>query len=71
MLSHSVVSDSVTPWIVTCQVPLSIEFSGREYWNGFLFPSLGELSDPGIKPMSPVSPTLQMDSLPIEAWGNQ
>ena len=27
---HSVVSDSVTLWIVTCQVPLSMEFSRQK-----------------------------------------
>ena len=28
---RSVVSDSVTPWTVACQVPLSVEFSRQEY----------------------------------------
>ena len=28
-----------TPWTVACQVPLSMEFSRQEYWNGLLFPS--------------------------------
>ena len=31
--SHSFVSDSATPWTVTCQAPLSMEFSRQEYWN--------------------------------------
>ena len=26
-------SDSVTPWTVTCQAPLSLGFSRQEYWN--------------------------------------
>ena len=30
------------------------------------FPSPGDLSDPGIKPASPPSPALQVDSLPTE-----
>ena len=40
----------VTPWIVACHGPLSIEFSKQEYWNGLPFPSPGYLPDPGIEP---------------------
>ena len=50
-LSH--VQLFVTPWTVACQDPLTMEFSRQEYWSGLLFPSLGDLPDPGIKPMSP------------------
>ena len=57
-VSHSVVSDSVTPWTVACQAPLSMEFSRQEYWSGQPFPTPGDLPDPGIKPMSAASPTL-------------
>ena len=32
------------------QAPLSMEFSQQEYWSGLLFPSPGDLSDPGIEP---------------------
>ena len=39
-------------------------FSRQEYWNGLPFPSPGDLPDPGIKPASPVAPTVQVDSLP-------
>ena len=42
-----------TPWIVACQAPLSMEFSGQEYWNRLPFPSPGDLPDPGIKPKFP------------------
>ena len=28
-----------TPWTITCQAPLSTEFSRQEYWSGFPFPS--------------------------------
>ena len=52
-----------TPWTVACQVPLSMEFSGQEYWSRYPFPSLGDLPNPGIKPRSL---TLQADSLPAE-----
>ena len=41
-------------------------FLRQEYWGGLLFPPLGYLPDPGIEPTSPVSPALQMDSLPAE-----
>jgi len=59
----SVVSDSVTPWSVACQAPLSMEFSKQEYWSGLPFPSPGDLPNPGIKPRSSA---LQADSLPFE-----
>ena len=39
------------PWTVACQVPLSMGFSKQEYWSGLPFPSLGDLSDPGIECM--------------------
>ena len=42
-----------TPWTVTCQAPLSMEFSRQEYWSRQLFPPPGDLPDPGIKPRSP------------------
>ena len=38
-VSHSVVSDSATPWTVAHQAPLSKEFSRQEYWSGLPFPS--------------------------------
>ena len=53
----------MTPWIVACQAPLSMEFSRQEYWSGLPFPSPGDLPNPGIKPDLPA---LQADSLPSE-----
>ena len=50
-----------TPWAANLepyQVPLSMEFSRQEYWNGLPFPSPGDLSDPGIKPTPLMSPAL-------------
>ena len=38
---------------------LSMEFSRQEHWRELLFPSLGDLPDPGIEP----------DSLPREPAG--
>ena len=46
---------SVTPWNVACKAPLPLEFFRQEYWNVLPFPNLGDLPDPGIKPLSRVS----------------
>ena len=43
-----------TPWTIAHQAPLSMEFS----WSGLPFPPPGDLPDPGIEPMSLVSPAL-------------
>ena len=43
----------VTSWTVACQAPLSMGFFRQEYWSGLLFPTPGDLLNPGIKPMSP------------------
>ena len=39
-----------TPWTIACQSPLSMGFPMQEYWSGLLFPSPGDLPDPGIEP---------------------
>ena len=62
-VSLSVKSDSTTPWTVGLRTPLSIEFSRKDYWNEWPFPSPGALLDPGIEPGSPA---LQAESLPFE-----
>ena len=41
-------------------------FSRQEYWSDLLFPSPGDLPDPGIEPRSPA---LQADSLLTELRG--
>ena len=43
----------VTPWIIACQVSLSMGFPRQEYWSGLSFPPLGDLPDPGIENVSP------------------
>ena len=48
-------SDSVTPWTVACEAPLSRGFFRQGYWSGLPFPSPGNLSSPGIKPTPPAS----------------
>ena len=54
-----------TLWIVASQAPLSMGFPRQEYCSGLPRPPPGDLSDPGIKPMSPVSPAQQVNSLPL------
>ena len=46
----------VTLWTIAHQAPLSMEFSRQGYW--LPFPALWDHLDPGIKPMSHVSPAL-------------
>ena len=54
MLSHfSHVGLFATPWTAAYQAPLSMGFSGQEYWSGLPFPSPGDLPHLGIEPMSP------------------
>ena len=53
----------MTPWTITHQASLSMEFSRQDYWSGLSFPYPEDLSDPEIKPASLV---LQEDSLPSE-----
>ena len=65
-VSPSVMFDSVTPWTIPCQAPLSLEFSRQEYWSGNPFPSPGGLPNPGTEPGSP---TLQADYLVFESPG--
>ena len=42
-----------TPRTVACQSPMSMGFFRQEYWSGLPFPSPGNLSNPGFKPVSP------------------
>ena len=66
MKSLSRVQLFATPWTVACQAPPSLGFSRQEYWSGLLFPSPGDLPNPG---MNPGSPALQADSLSSEPPG--
>ena len=68
MLSH--VQLFVTLWTRARQAPLSIEFFRQEYWSGFPFPSPGDLPDPGIEPVTPLSPALQAVYLPLSHLGS-
>ena len=57
----------VTPQTIAQQAPLSMGFSRQEYWSGLLFPSPGNLPDPGIEPGSPV---LQADLYQLSYKGS-
>ena len=59
----------VTPWTAAHQTPLSMGFSRQEYWSGLPCPPPGDLPDSGTEPMSPVSPAMQVDSLPLSQPG--
>ena len=49
------------------QVPLSMGFHRQEYWSGLLFPTPGDLPDPGIEPHLL---QWQADSLPLSHLGS-
>ena len=71
MLTYfSCVQFFVTLWTIACQLPLPMEFSRQEHWSGLPCPPPGDLSDPGIDPASPVSPTEQADSIPLTHEGS-
>ena len=53
----------VTPWTIALQAPLSMGFPRQEYWSELPFPSPRDLPNPGFQPMTP---TLQVESLPSE-----
>ena len=57
------------PWSIALEAPLSMGFPRQEYWSGLPFPSLGDPPNPGIEPVSSVSPALWADPLPPEPLG--
>ena len=64
MMLLSCVQVFAIPWTVADLAPVFL--ARQECQSGLPFPSLGEHSDPGIKPGSPA---LQADSLPSESPG--
>ena len=52
-VSCSIMFDSLQPWTVAPQPPLSVELSKQEYWSGLPFPSPGDLPNPGMNPGLP------------------
>ena len=64
---HYVMSDSVSPWTVACQAPLSMGLTRQAYWSRLPFPSPGDRSYLGIKS---ASPAWKVDSLPLKFLGS-
>ena len=69
MLSLSVVSNSLQPHRLSLPGSSVHGISQLEYWSGLPFHPPGDLPDPGVDPASPVSPPLQVYSLPTEPSG--
>ena len=61
---------SATIWTVAHQAPLSMGFPRQECWTGLPFPLLGDLSDPGIEPVSCHLLHWQADSLSLSHRGS-
>ena len=63
---------SVTPRTAARQTPLSMAFSGQEYWSGLPYLPPGDLSNAGIQVTSLTSPVLAGVFFPTsttwEAW---
>ena len=61
-----------TSWTVAHQAPLSMKFSRQESWSGLALPSLGDLPDAGIEPLSHLLCLLHwwVDSLPLHHLGS-
>ena len=69
MLSHfNHVQLFVTLWTVACQAPLSMGFSRQEYWSGWLCSPPGDFPNLEVETVSPATPALQADSLPLRHW---
>ena len=67
--SLSCVQLFATPWTVAHQAPLSVRFPKQERWNGWPFPPLEDLPDPGIEPASPAAPDLAAGFCTAEPTG--
>ena len=55
----SSIQQFVNLWTVVHQAPLSMGISRQEYWSRLLFPSPGDLPDPGVESVSLMSPALE------------
>ena len=67
---YSLVQLFETLWTTAHQAPLYMGLSPQEFYRGLPFLPPKDLADPGIKLVSPVSPSLQTDSLPLSHLGN-
>ena len=61
----------VTLWTIAHQSLLSMAFSRQENWSGLPCSPSGDLSDPGIELLSPISPTLAPASQCKESHGRK
>ena len=64
----SVMSNSVTPWTVSRQAPLSMGFSQQEYWNWLPCPPPRDHLHPGIEPKFPVSLHCRWILISLSHW---
>ena len=55
---YSCVQLFMTPWTAACQAPLSMGSFRQGYWNELPCPPPRHLPNPGIKPVSLMSPAL-------------
>ena len=67
MVKHREAWCAAVQGVAKIQAPLSLGFLMQEYWIGLLFPSPGDLLNPGIKP---ASPAWQADALPLSHLGS-
>ena len=58
------------PMDIVCQAPLFMGFSRQEYWSGLPCPFPGDLPNPGIEPMSLMSPALAIHLAMLEETGD-
>ena len=79
--SHSTLVGVCAKWRQSCptlcdpmdccpQGSLSTGFSRQDYWSGLPCPPPQDLSDPGIKPVCPMSTVLKEDSLRLSHQGS-
>ena len=68
--THTVMSDSATPWTVTCQAPLSMQFYRQEYWRGLSFLLQGIFPTQGLNPHLLRLLHWQAYSLPLSHLGS-
>ena len=61
----------MTLWTIAYPAPLPMGFSRQEYWSGLPCTPTEDLPNPGIKPGSRASPSLQVDSSQLSHWGRQ
>ena len=66
LLSHAWLFRPPRLW--ACQAPPSTELSRQGYWSGLLFPTSGDLPDPGIKSKSPALAGGFFTTMPVLGW---